>query len=97
MRLKIYQKRNIAILENRYQEINLISKISVDNGIHIETMANDLFDAAFYQLAMLMDEPSKELRICPLCNQYFEIEDQGKNTAIIKIKREEKLLCSKSV
>ena len=64
-----------AILENKYQKISLISKISVNNGVHIETMVNDLFDAAFYQLAMLMDEPNKEIRICPLCNQYFEIED----------------------
>lgn len=62
-----------SLFENKYQEISFTNRISVKDEIHLEVKAESLFDAAFYQLAILLNNHSKEIRICPLCNKYFEV------------------------
>lgn len=33
--------------------------------------ANDLFDAAFYQLANMLYLPEEQIAICPICHRFF--------------------------
>ena len=60
--------------EYKYNNIRLENQISFQNGLHFQTKANSLFDAAFFQLVLLLYDNEKELRICPLCKEYFEPE-----------------------
>lgn len=65
----------MSILGNKYKAISFTNQISLEGGVCIQQYAKDLFDAAFYELAMLMMEPEKEYRICQLCHSYFVVED----------------------
>lgn len=37
-----------------------------------EVQTENLFDAAFYQLALLLDSPRTQIKQCPICKRYFE-------------------------
>lgn len=37
-----------------------------------EVQTDNLFDAAFYQLALLLDRPKTQIKQCPLCRRYFQ-------------------------
>ena len=37
-----------------------------------EVQTENLFDAAFYQLALLLDRPKTQIKQCPLCRRYFQ-------------------------
>ncbi len=60
------------LFEKKYQDITFTNRISFKGGVHLEVKTNDLFDAALYQLAILLNESEREIGICPLCHQYFE-------------------------
>lgn len=47
------------------------ASISFEKGLHIDVVADSLFDVAFYQLANLMYDDELELRVCPMCNAFF--------------------------
>lgn len=59
------------IFEKKYDKINFRSRISFEKGLHIDVVADSLFDVAFYQLANLMYDDELELRVCPMCNAFF--------------------------
>lgn len=60
------------LFEYKYQNIVFQNTISFSNGIHFDIKTYNLFDAAFYQLALMLSVDNKDLRVCPLCNEYFE-------------------------
>ena len=60
------------LFEEIYQEIQFVNRISFKPDVHWEVKTENLFDAAFYQLALLLNEPKKSVRVCPLCKIYFE-------------------------
>lgn len=56
-------------------ERHYISQITFGKNLYdseINLKAENLFDAAFYQLVALLGETKSELRICPLCKMYFK-------------------------
>lgn len=59
------------LFEYKYQNIVFQNTISFINGTHFDVKTHNLFDAAFYQLALMLSGDKKELKICPLCNEYF--------------------------
>lgn len=61
--------------EYKYQNIKYENKISLIGEPHFIIKAKNLFDAAFYQLALLLYNKEKEIRICALCHEYFEPKD----------------------
>lgn len=63
------------LFEYKYHKINFQNQISFDNGLHFNVKTRSLFDAAFYQLALLMYDSEKDIRICPICHEYFEPHD----------------------
>lgn len=73
---KVCSKEDInkcqVLFENKYKELSFTNKISFSNkGMYITVKAGNLFDAAFYQLALLLNDPSKTFGTCPLCYQIF--------------------------
>lgn len=63
------------LFEYKYQNIKFENKISFESEPHFIVEAQNLFDAAFYQLALLVYDNEKELRVCPMCHEYFEPND----------------------
>lgn len=63
------------LFEYKYQNIKYENKISLIGEPHFIINAKNLFDAAFYQLALLLYNKEKEIRICALCHEYFEPKD----------------------
>ena len=59
------------LFEYKYQHIVFQNTISFSNGPHFDVKTHNLFDAAFYQLALMLSVDNKELKVCPLCNEYF--------------------------
>lgn len=56
-----------------YQERQYSCHITIsDGGAHSEIIANSVLDAAYYQLAMLLNESERVLKKCPICHEYFE-------------------------
>ncbi len=60
------------LFEYKYKNIKFDNQISFEDGLHFNVKTHSLFDAAFYQLALMMYDSKRELRICPLCHEYFE-------------------------
>jgi|GEM_PF-1568453 len=60
------------LFEYKYKSIKFDNQISFEDGLHFNVITHSLFDAAFYQLALMMYDSKMELRVCPLCNKYFE-------------------------
>ena len=56
-----YKKKSVqecaALYEETYQRKLFTNRISFDREIHWEIKASNLFDAAFYQLALLLNYP----------------------------------------
>lgn len=69
--------RCMEIFSKKYAERYYKSTISFDkkNHAHIQVHAESPFDAAFYQLALFLNESKLEIRECVLCGQYFEVKD----------------------
>ena len=63
------------LFERKYMETDFDNHISVFNDIHSSKKAKTLFDVAFYQLKLLIDEPERETGICEQCRQYFELRE----------------------
>ena len=63
------------LFESKYQEITYTTQISIKDDIHLEVKTENLFDAAFYQLANLLDSPESQIKICPICKNYFETQN----------------------
>ncbi len=63
------------LFEYKYQNIKFENQISFENEPHFIIKAQNLFDAAFYQLALLLYNKEREIRICALCHEYFEPKD----------------------
>lgn len=63
------------LFEYKYQNIKYENHISFIGEPHFIIQAQNLFDAAFYQLALLLYNKEKEIRICALCHEYFEPKD----------------------
>lgn len=63
------QKRFMEI----YHERRYLCHVAFSDGeAHSEVIASSVFDAAYYQLAMLLNEKERVLRKCPICLEYFE-------------------------
>lgn len=62
------------LLEYKFSKIRFENYISLKNGVHFTIKTSSLFDAAFYQLALLLYVNEKVLLICPLCHECFEPE-----------------------
>ena len=65
------------LFENMYQKLSFANQISFNGEIHWKTKAKHLFDAAFYQLVILLNDPKKEVKECPLCHIFFEREHKN--------------------
>ena len=74
---EITPERCMEIFSQKYSERNYRSNIFFDesNHAHIRIHAENLFDAAYYQLALFLNEPKMEIRECSMCGKYFEITD----------------------
>lgn len=74
--LKGLEKKECSeLFEYKYQNIKYENHISFIGEPHFIIQAQNLFDAAFYQLALLLYNKEKEIRICALCHEYFEPKD----------------------
>lgn len=63
--------------EDRFRDMYLDRKFScqvsfIDGKAHTEIIADTVFDAVYYELAMLLNEPERKLKKCPICHTYFE-------------------------
>lgn len=71
-----YENTNVdqckILFEDMYKKRVFTNQLSFKGSIHWEIKTENLFDAAFYQLALLLNEPKKEIRECPICHEYFE-------------------------
>ena len=67
-----------ALFENMYKDISYINRIVFDSDIHWKVTAESLFDAAFYQLVVLLIEPNHEIGICPVCHEYFKLKRKNR-------------------
>ena len=65
-----YPKTADALSPHRRSDGHAAS-ISFEKGLHIDVVADSLFDVAFYQLSNLMYDDELELRVCPMCNAFF--------------------------
>ena len=57
--------------ESAFQSIVFTNKICFGKEIFLAVKANDLFDAAFYQLANMLYLPEEQIAICPICHRFF--------------------------
>ena len=64
------------LFESKFQNTKFISQISVVETPHIKVKALSLFDAAFYELAMNLNNPvpGVDYKVCPLCKSWFHPE-----------------------
>lgn len=69
--------RCMEIFSRKYAERHYRSNICFDkdNHAHILMHAENVFDAAYYQLALFLNEPKMQIRQCSMCGQYFEVTD----------------------
>lgn len=69
--------RCMEIFSQKYAERHYRSNIHFDkdNHAHIQMHAENVFDAAYYQLALFLNEPKMQIRQCSMCGQYFEVTD----------------------
>ena len=72
------------LFEIKYQEITYTNQISIKDDIHLEVKTENLFDAAFYQLARLLDSPESQIKICPICKNYFEAKNAKQKYCLTK-------------
>jgi hypothetical protein len=63
-----------SIFIRMYQNITFTNQIAFEKEIYLTVKANNLFDAALYQLALLLNSPSIEMSVCPLCKKIFPKE-----------------------
>ena len=59
------------LFSNKYQEIIFTNKISFDKHIYLTVKSDNLFNAAFYQLALLIENPGVQINKCQGCGVYF--------------------------
>ena len=59
------------LFEKQYNKLVMDSYVSTKDGLHIKTKARSLFDAAMYQLALVMYDYEQEIRICKCCGKPF--------------------------
>lgn len=59
------------LFEKQYNRLVMDSYVSTKDGLHIKTKARSLFDAAMYQLALVMYDNEQEIRICKCCGNPF--------------------------
>ena len=64
-----------ALFEHKYQNITFENSISFEIEPHFIVKTKNLFNSAFYQLSLLLYDNEKELKVCPLCHEYFEPKD----------------------
>lgn len=56
-----------------YKERQYLCHISFsDSKANAQIIANSALDAAYYQLAMLLNDSDRVLKKCPLCHEFFE-------------------------
>jgi len=65
-----------SVFKSKYKEIGFTNQISFEGKIHLTVKTENLFDAAFYQLALLLNGDSIQIGKCPICHNYFE-RDHG--------------------
>lgn len=75
--IDLYGKTENECKEQFNKQFN---KIALDNSASIENdfVAKSLFDAALYQLALIMYDKEKEIRICICCGHRFAAENKKK-------------------
>ena len=59
------------LFEKQYNKLVMDSYVSTKDGLHIKTKARSLFDAAMYQLALVMYDNEQEVRLCKCCGKPF--------------------------
>ena len=75
--IDLYGKTENECKEQFNKQFN---KIALDNSASIDNdfVAKSLFDAALYQLALIMYDKEKEIRICICCGHRFAAENKKK-------------------
>ena len=68
---RITIKECTELFEKQYNKLVMDSYVSTKDGLHIKTKARSLFDAAMYQLALVMYDYEQEIRICKCCGKPF--------------------------
>lgn len=68
------KERCKALFFEKYNGRNFAMQLIPDKErmFIIEVQTESLFDAAFYQLALLLDSPKTQIKQCPICKRYFE-------------------------
>ena len=68
------KERCKALLFEKYNGRNFAMQLIPDQErmFVTEVQTKNLFDAAFYQLALLLDSPKTQIKQCPICKRYFE-------------------------
>lgn len=60
---------------NKFKQRHYEYSFEYDGGVFIEIRTKNLFDAAFYQLAQMLILPGRQVKICPICKNFFIPED----------------------
>jgi len=66
------EKECVVRFLQKFRERNYQYSFEFDNGIFLELRADNLFDAAFYQLAQMLILPGRQVKLCPICKNYFK-------------------------
>lgn len=66
------------LFEKQYNKLVMDSYVSTKDGLHMKTKARSLFDAAMYQLALVMYDNEQEIRICKCCGKPFILNNRRK-------------------
>lgn len=61
----------IKIFLQKFQERHYAYKFNYAGGIYLDFYTDNLFDAAFYQLAQMLVLPGRQVRLCPICRTFF--------------------------
>lgn len=65
------EKECVVRFLQKFRERNYQYSFEFDNGIFLELRADNLFDAAFYQLAQMLILPGRQVKLCPICKNFF--------------------------
>ena len=60
---------------NKFKQRHYEYSFEYDGGVFIEIRTMSLFDAAFYQLAQMLILPGRQVKMCPICKNFFIPED----------------------
>ncbi len=66
------EKECVVRFLQKFRERNYQYSFEFDNGIFLELRADNLFDAAFYQLAQMLILPGRQVKLCPICKNFFK-------------------------